>query len=252
MDRIEVFRGGRRLVDLVAAPQYAGGRNEFVVSPQGFSGWPAPSVKREQIERQSAHGSFHMPTFYGDSVMTVEGHALAVSSRELGQMRLELMRCFGEPVRVQVADELGTLWAEASLAEAPSFETMPTVGERTEAKFSLLFWLPDPWKYGPSLTVPISGYSEVVSRGEQPSWPIIRVNGPATNFAVEANGRRKSYSLSLSGSQWVELDTRRDSTVTNAGVRVQGIGLPPFLLPGVNQVRISGASGSVTHADTFI
>lgn len=254
MDRIEVFRGGRRLVDLVAAPRYAGGRNEFVVSPQGFSGWPAPSVKREQIERQSAHGSFHMPTFYGDSVMTVEGHALAVSSRELGQMRLELMRCFGEPVRVQVADELGTLWAEASLAEAPSFETMPTVGERTEAKFSLLFWLPDPWKYGRSETYPLTGSTSVWNRGEQDAWPIIRVNGPASSVTIQANGRTKRINRSIASGQWVELDCRRDIARLSTGARLgtESSGLAPFLRPGENTVTISGAAGSITVTETFI
>lgn len=253
MERIEVFRDGVRLVELVArkrVPEWA----EFVVEPDGWNGWPAPAVKRENVEREAGHGSYHTPTYLGDTAVMVSGHALAGSPRELAQMRRELMRCYPGEVVLQVTDESGVLRAEASLTQAPVFRTLQSAGERNTARFEIEFWLPDPWKYGRSETYPLTGSTSVWNRGEQDAWPVIRVNGPASNVTIQANGRTKRINRSIASGQWVELDCRRDIARLSTGARLgtESSGLAPFLRPGENTVTISGAAGSITVTETFI
>lgn len=237
----------------------AEGRAWFSVDPGGLRGLRGgPSVRRENTERPSQHGSFAAPGYFGDRLIEVQGHILAGSTRELewAERKLAgLTSAYSEFVAYE-SNTLRTLAAVQSL----DVDRIATTGEERTSAFLLQLWCPDPWLYGDARRVELTSANPsqlVVNRGTANAWPVLRFEGPVTApFGFTIAGRRVNVSKSLTAGQWVEVDTRTGAATTNSveGGRLfsEVTGLMPFIPPGSRTFtwQLTGKC-VVTWSDTY-
>lgn len=134
--------------------------------------------------------------------------------------------------------------------------------DRDIARFTVDLLLNDPFWYGsevaPSLS---SGAGSITNAGSGVAYKMkIRFNGSVTNPTVTNTSGNVSvtYTGTIPGGQWVELDTGLFTAVTNGGVNVTGSvshgGAASWmeLYPGVNSMSLSGGSATVTYSTPYL
>lgn len=119
----------------------------FVLDTDGTkSFWGGVEVRREDIARPAAHGSFDLPGFLSPRVIPVTGHMSSRTPEGLEHMqaRLSGLLADGSSARLTIEGPLGGRWCDVRLASA----TQMTPLDATTARFQVTFWAPDPRTYG--------------------------------------------------------------------------------------------------------
>lgn len=238
-----------------------GSTDGFVIGPDGWEGWDDPAGVRRPSGERPADGSYAPRAYRTDRLVTMSGAALADYPGDLKHLQRRFAALDAGYHKLAVFDGRETQWALASL-NASTFRPYGDLGEDAiEADFSLELWCPDPWRYGDTRTATATqsgGPVQLVNRGTQNAWPVIRLQGPlASPVSLSLAGRSLRVAQALTSSQWIEIDTRTGSATTNAvaGGRLfsEVTGRMPVLPPGVRTFTWTG-NGSVkfTWADTYV
>lgn len=145
----------------------------------GFEGWDDGSVMlSESLSRPQSHGDFDMPGFLAGRLMAIEGWCIADSQYELEQYRDQFIGHGSDGGKFVVAVERNgrTLRAEARVASGQK-PTFVDTGGVNRAKWSTMWWFPDPRKYGDANTFGPASSVEVIQRGNFPALPVLHITG---------------------------------------------------------------------------
>lgn len=159
----------------------------LVLDPDGVrSVWGGVDVRREDIARPSAHGSFDMPGFLTPRVIPVSGHASSRSPLGLEHLmgRLSGLLADGGKGRLVLDGPTGPRWCDVRLASA----TQITQLNATTARFLLTFWAADPRTYGEARDV--AGGAAAVQYGNFPATPRLLVGAGSGGYTVTGPGGR--------------------------------------------------------------
>lgn len=225
----------------------------FVLDADGIkSFWGGVDVRREEVVRPSAHGSFDMPGYLSSRVIPVSGHMSSRTPEGLEHMqaRLSGLLSDGSSDRLTIEGPLGARWCDVRLASA----TQITQLDATTARFLVTFWSADPRTYGR-----VQDFATGVSSihyGNFPATPRLLIGAGSGGYTVTGPGGRVVTAVTApAGAHEIDFST---GGMYLAGVRQVGaIGvyqpwtIPPGL-PGVT-ATISG-SRSLTQrvTDTFM
>lgn len=231
-------------------------------SPTGFtvqsvSGWTGgPGVKRDNMARQGAPGSFNVKGYSADRVVTWRGRYWGSSPDEVQHKADELTGFESLEARVVVA------WPEPRWVDAHvdrvRFE--PSGYDRW-ADYQIELWVPDSYKYGETRQFATSTDALVTAyhRGNAPSVPTFTVAGTFPNgYALHAAG--KVVQIAGSASAISDVVDFRTGMVTRGGVY-----LPALLqqgqfwdIPGGANLswrldRVGGTGTATAHVtDTYL
>lgn len=225
----------------------------FVFDEDGVkSVWGGVDVRREDIARPAAHGSFDMPGFLSPRVIPVSGHMSAATAMKLehSMARLSGLLADGGTSRLTLDGPLGARWCDVRLASA----TQITQLDATTARFLVTFWAADPRTYGEVHDFPAGEVA--INRGNFKATPRLLVGAGSGGYTVTGpNGRVVTVATAPAGAHEIDF--------TNGGLFVGGVRqvgaitvyqpwtVPPGL-PGVT-ATISGSRSLVQRVtDTYV
>lgn len=250
---LEIRAGG---LVILGRPAGHGLPRGLFVGPGGFQGWDdAPAGRRAGVDRPTAHGSFDVPVWRGERVVTIDGPALAYSESELGHLRSRVtgLGSDGRRVRLTVDHQGKTLWADGRVVEA-TFRDSGARGRRLHAKFSLQIVAADMRKYGPVVAFPGASV-QAFHYGNFPSAPVIEVAGPvAAPYTVASQGRSYTVTQALTSGQTHRIDMATGWLYRNGVLQTGAVSsAQTFEVPPGQPVAVTGpASMTVKVTDTYI
>lgn len=218
----------------------------FVLDQEGIkSVWGGVDVRREDVARPAAHGSFDLPGYLASRVIPVSGHVSSRSPQGLEQSmsRLSGLLASGGTSRLVVESSLGVRWCDVGLASA----TQITQLDATTARFLVTFWAPDPRMYGEVDN--FTGGVEAVNRGNFPATPRLLIGAGSGGYTVTGpGGRQVVVGSAPAGEHYIDFAT--GGLFTAAGVRQVGaitVYQPWTIPPGIPGVTatISGSRSLV-------
>lgn len=226
----------------------------FIIGPDGLkSFWGGVDVRREEIARPSAHGSYDLPGYLSPRVIPITGYMSARTPEGLERMqaRLSGLLADGSSSRLTVEDESRSRWCNVRLASATQITPM----DKTTASFLVTFWAADPRTYGD-----VRDYAAgvlAINRGNFPASPRLMVGAGSGGYTITGPTGRTIVSASPPAAAHY-IDFTAGGMFTSAGARVVG-GMTTFrdwVIPsGIPSVSAS-ITGSRTLAqrvtDTFI
>lgn len=227
--------------------------NWMVLDSEGIqSVWGGVDVRREDVPRPSAHGSFDAPGFLTPRVIPVSGHMSSPSKFELENSmgRLSGLLADGSKGRLTIDGPNGSRWCDVRLASA----TQITQLDATTARFLVTFWAPDPRMYGEVRE--FAGGVAAVQYGNFPATPRLLVGAGSGGYTVAGpGGRRVVVTSAPPGAHEIDFAT---GGLFSGGVRQVGaisIYQPWTVPPGIPGV-VATISGSRTLTqritDTFV
>lgn len=227
--------------------------NWFALDSDGVkSVWGGVDVRREDVPRPAAHGSFDLPGFLTPRVIPVSGHMSSPSKFELENSmgRLSGLLATGGKTRLTIDGPNGSRWCDVRLASA----TQITQLDATTARFLVTFWAPDPRMYG-EVREFASGVA-AVQYGNFPATPRLLIGAGSGGYTVTGpNGRKVVVTSAPAGAHEIDFAT---GGLFVSGVRQVGaisIYQPWTIPPGIPGV-VATISGSRTLAqritDTFV
>lgn len=229
------------------------------VAQDGFEGWDdgGGDSRRESVPRPAAHGEFDLPVFQGSRVFSIDGHALAWSERELGQLRSVVtgIGATGDRFRVTVDHQGQTLWAMARRGTKPTFKDAGIRHGMHRARFLMQFVAADPRKYAEVREFPAG--VPAVHLGNFPATPRLMIGAGSGGYTITGPaGRQIVVDAAPAGPHYI--DFANGGLFTENGMRQAGaisVYQPwtvPVGAPGVT-VSISGSRSLVQRVtDTFI
>lgn len=226
----------------------------MVLDEEGIkSVWGGVDVRREDVARPAAHGSFDLPGYLTPRVIPVSGHMSSASTEKLehSMARLSGLLADGGTSRLTLDGPLGSRWCDVRLASA----TQITQLDATTARFLVTFWAADPRMYGDVTDFPAG--VPAINRGNFKATPRLLVGAGSGGYTVTGpNGRVVTVGTAPAAAHYIDFAT--GGLFSAAGVRQSGAitvyqpwDIPPGL-PGVS-VSITGArSLSQRVTETFI
>lgn len=229
----------------------------FVIAPDGFSGWDdGTAVRREAVQRPSAHGSFGFRGYRDARVVTISGWVIARDPHSLQQKRNQLLGVLadGGSGVLSVEQPQGSRRAPVFLADLPSVKVRGR--SETEATFTVQFWSPMPQTFGDATD--FGAGVPAVNRGNFPATPRLIVGAGSGGYTITGpNGRQIVVGASApAGAHYI--DFAQGGLFTAAGVRVPGamsVFQPWTVGPGLPGVvaSISGSRSLVQRVtDTYL
>lgn len=236
----------------------------YLIAPQGMTGWESGvQVRREEVARPNAHGTFDAPGFLAARVISVKGTILAPTPARLRHMvtRLTGVLGDGDTGRLLVEDDLGSTWADVRLAAATQVATHGSAS--TEADFQIQFWAADPRRFGElrEFTGTTGGGAESVHhRGNARAVPILEITGTMPNgYQIASQGRVYEVSQALTSGQTHRIDMGTGWLYRNGSLQVGAVPtLETFTIPPGRNVNVTmsdfGGAGAWTMLlhDTFV
>lgn len=140
--------------------------------------WDTPEVKGDRESMPYGHGSYALPEFYEERLITINGRILSKSHSHQHEQINFLKGCIrpGEVKPFQVFGHGPMQWANVMLDR--KIRATPITNKHTSFQISLRS--PDPRIFGERRIVPAgAGVAALVeNRGSAPAWPKIVVPGP--------------------------------------------------------------------------
>lgn len=240
------------------------GSHDFVISPDGFSGWDdGVDMRRDDVGRPQQHGSYDGPGYLGSRVVSISGYSIAASNQQLRANgdRLRGILAGGGLGRVQVDRDGEIHWADCRLASKTKFDER---GGQNMADFQIQLWCPDPLKYGETRTYAASvganangvrhyGNFDATPRfvvaGSMPGGYVLTLMG--VNFYVTwplVSGHPHSIDYA-DGQLWVDgVQIHGGLGITNTPTIPAGANTALGILP----LTSGTATATMTVLDTFI
>ena len=240
------------------------GMHDFVIEPDGFSGWDdGVDMRVEDTARPQRHGSLDLPVYQGSRTVSLSGQSFAANNAKLrcNRNRLAGLLAGGGSGRIQVDRDGDVQWADCKLAARTKFTER---GGQDMADYQIQVWCPDgrkygrTWEYTASVGAPASG---VRHYGNFEATPMFEVTGNApSGYTITIKGLVFNVVYPLIPGQTHSINYDDGDLVIN-GVAVPGAigyGFTPKVTPGVPTalavVAPGGGSATVklTLRDTFI
>lgn len=231
-----------------------------------------PEIRSEDVERPGQHGDYTGPDYTGPRVIQLKLGIRADSPDELRALTLAL-RAATQPQRqpeaLQFLDQGALVWAKLRKRSLPyDAEYLWRIGDA-----ALELYCADPYVYGleeksawtnaysPSAgrTYPLvypraygsagtSGRLTAVNNGASPAFPVLRIDGPVANPAIEQvnTGAILTLDATLQAGEYLLIDTRTravllmGSTPRRSWVRAGSTW--PLLQPGSNEIAYRGSA----------
>lgn len=239
-------------VEILGRPRDGSSRVEgLFVGPDGFQGWDdGVDVRRESVERPAQHGDYDLPVFNGSRVISIDGHALAWSEEELGNLRNQIMGVCADGGRrlIAVAHQGDDLRATVRRGSKPTFVDSGIRHGMHRASFAVFLVAADPRKYGESKDFPAG--TVAVHRGNFPATPRLLIGAGAGGYTITGpNGRQIVVGATAPAGEHY-IDFAQGGLFTAAGVRVSGVMsvFQPWSIP----VGSAGAAASITGARSLV
>lgn len=211
---------------------------------QGLEGWDSPEVRAELQDRESDHGSWASPVYFGSRPITLSGTIEAPDRASLQSAMDALYSA------ATLSDTTLTVW-EAVPKQATvrrSGKVLAQYVSNRVATFSILMTAADPRRYGITLqsgttglpvttgglsfpvTFPITfsattvaGQINAINLGTMDTRPVLTVAGPVVAPSIAAlysDGSVKQliYSQDLQSGDQLVIDTDAHTVVLNGGV----------------------------------
>ncbi|MGO2110734.1 MAG: hypothetical protein ACTH31_03895 [Pseudoclavibacter sp.] len=195
--------------------------SEFVVEPNGLSGWfGASGIRREETQRPAAHGSFDSRGYRGAKVPFVRGSILASSDATFQAMRqqLEGLLADGSMARMSVQDNQGHVtWQDVRLAQPAVVTPHPN---DPSGEYQIGFWAPRAELYGEE-RVKSGSSADLFHRGTIPAPLRVRIGSGASSYTITSPlGTFEVSGATSGGAHVVDLRTGR---VTRNGALLTGV-----------------------------
>lgn len=227
-----------------------------VLDESGISSlWGGVDVRRADVARPAAHGSFDLQGFLAPRSISLTGHLSAPSREALDHLatRVGGLLADGEPSRLVVFGPSGSRWCDVRLGAA----TQISLVDATTARFQLQLWAADPRMFGEVRDVP--GGQVAVQYGNFPARPQLIVSGSAgSGYTVTGpGGRRVVVTKALVSGQPHTIDFARGGLYVGGVRQLRAITVyEPWTvgpgLPGVSASVNNGASLVQRVTDTFV
>lgn len=217
--------------------------------------WGGVDVRREDIARPSAHGSFDVPGFLSPRVLTLTGHMSSRSREGLEHMqaRLSGLLADGGSDRLVVEGPNGSRWCDVRLGAAAEITAL----DATTARFQVSLWAPDPRMYGEVSS--FAAGEPAINRGNFPARPVFTMNGnrPDGYTITGPDGRVITVSYPIVPGWPHVIDTATGGLFVNGNRVIGGISVwQPWTvgpgMPGVTHTITSGVSLQVEVTETYI
>lgn len=228
-----------------------------------LEGWfSGVDVRRNEVPRPQAFGSFSTPGYGSSRVVSVSGLCYATSADQLNYFGDTLTGLLGSGAEGTVLVDMpwGTTTAVGRLASAPQFDVL-VWGEI--ASYQIQFWCPNPRKFGETRTFGPSGTSvSAYQFGNFPASPVLTLGGTMTGGYTVTGPSGKTFQVDTNVTptdiHTIDLATgilRIDNTiVTGHTLSADTWTVPPG--PGVTHTLtpVSGTAGTITVTlrDTYI
>ncbi len=192
-----------------------------------LEGWGgSPPVRSQDVERPGADGDYDLPTYYGARPVTLGGRVICTSEAAAIQARNRLTGLVRGLVRLQIADQGETTWADVKLSDL-----VDATRKGRLVRFQYQLRAPDSRKYGNTKDfIRTNGVVATFHRGNYDAHPTIVVRGTAAN-GYRLNGPDgKQYRVSRA------LDTGIPHRIefTDGLLRVDGV----LVSTGVDQADV--------------
>lgn len=237
----------------------------LLIEPDGFTGWDeGTNVRREDIPRPEAHGSFDVPGYLTPRVVSISGELFTPTPLAFQHMRARLtgLLADGNTGRVMVEQDSGTQWADVRLGAQTQVRVNNS--DLTSGRYQVQLWAPNPRKYGetrkfgPAMSVPAHHF------GNFPASPVLEVSGFNASGGYTINGPSgKQYIVTqgLFGGDTHRIDMRTGVLYLNGVVQLGAVSradlwtIPPGIPATQTLVPVSGAANitlRVNVIDTYI
>lgn len=227
---------------------------------EGFNGWDdGASMRGETLSRPQAHGDFDMPGFLAGRLVPMSGWAIADNMLELEQLRDLFIGhgADGQKFKVTITRNGRPLHGTARLA-AGTTPTFVDTGRGKRARWSTMWWFPDPRRYGDATTYGPASALQVIQRGNFPALPTLHITGnaPGGYTITGPNGRQIIVTRALAAGvpHRFDMATGRlyvgGAAVIGGVARAQLFTIPPTLPP--TTISINVGQLRVDVPDTFI
>jgi hypothetical protein len=252
--------------DLMFGP----GTRYAVTSIEGLD--DLPEVRAEDMPRPTQHGEYTGPDYTGPRVIQLGLGLRGDSPDELRELTLALRAATQpqrQPAPLQFLDQDTLVWAKVRRRSVPyDAEHLWSIGDA-----AIEFYAADPYLYGlteqsasttaysPSagrtypLTYPrsygsagTSGRITAVNGGAAPAYPVLRLDGPVANPAIEQvnTGSVITLDATLQAGEYLLIDTRsRAVLLMGSSPRrswVRAGSTWPQLQPGTNELAYRGSA----------
>ncbi|GAA0960182.1 hypothetical protein [Frigoribacterium faeni] len=159
----------------------------LLIEPDGFTGWDdGVDIRRTEVERANAHGSFDAFGFLSARVASVSGVCIGSSQASTEQIgsRLTGLLAGGGAGRMLVQRDSGNQFATGRLAARTRFA--PRSSNPELADFQIQMWFHNPRKYGGAqeFTSAADGRWTAYHRGNFDASPFITVTGNAPSYTI--------------------------------------------------------------------
>lgn len=227
----------------------------FSLERDGLTGWgDSVDVRREDVPRPMAHGSFDVPVYRGGRIVSASGLCRATSSEERAWFRSQLTGVLADGVSGQViVEEDGqTLWANCRLAAGPKFSRF-TFDKL--ARWQLQLWCADPRQFGEART--FAGGAPAFHYGNFPAPPVLTVSGSAAGgYTINGpSGKTFVVTKALVSGHPHTIDMATGRLTVDGVVQVGAVGrTQTWAIPPGQQVVMTSTAGTLTASvtDTFI
>jgi len=228
----------------------------FELHPDGVDGWDSGSeIRRDEVARAIAHGSFDAPGFQTARVVIIPGRCVAPSLEKLGWYRSQLIGLLadGGSARVMV-DEYGeTQWATARLGARTRWKSFGGAGY---ADFQLTLWCPDPRKFGSARTFGPASSVSAHHFGNFPAAPVLTVEGTVSGYTINGpDGKGFVVTAALTSGHPHVIDMATGRLSIDGVVQVGAVSrAETWTVPPGQQVTMSVTAGTLTAEvlDTYI
>ncbi|MCI1635211.1 hypothetical protein [Bifidobacterium sp.] len=208
-------------------PDYTG----FWIVAGGIDGlYGSPGIRETPVDIPQMDGQYWPSRLtQGGRTITLKCGALCRTSVETANVLERLSALMTKTLRLRVEDESGVKTLSGFIAD--DFE--PSIWwSRDRVYFTIIFYCPDPLKYGPAVSFVSSGsVVRVENAGRVAVYPSVRVNGSVSAMLLMLGSRTVQWTGNANG---LDLDLR-DMIPSSGVVSGQAFKIPP----GVSAVPVS-------------
>ncbi|MFB7843637.1 hypothetical protein [Microbacterium sp. NPDC056052] len=213
------------------------------------------AIRRNEIARPGAHGSFSTPGYLSARVLPFSGHIIQPSPQAMLNMR-NLLIGLGDAQSRRLDVDLDGLdvWMRVAAAGQPVVQISGS--DPCTAKFDVQFWAANPRMYGTERTY--AAGEQVFHRGNFPADPVIEVTGPRGAYTISTDaGKSITVGQALAAGQTHRIEMRsgrlyRDGVLQIGAITAGGTWTIPPTAPGVVHTISAVGSMSIIVTDTYI
>ncbi|VXC30540.1 conserved hypothetical protein [Microbacterium sp. 8M] len=213
------------------------------------------AIRRDEVPRPGAHGSFGTPGYLSARVLPFAGHLIQRTADATLNMRHRLIGLGdGQTRRLDVDLDGLFVWMNVAVASQPTVAISGS--DPRVATFDVQFWAPNPRMYGTERT--FAAGEQVFQRGNFPADPVIEVTGPRAAYTISTDtGKSITIGQALATGQKHRIEMRtgrlyRDGVLQTGAITAGGTWTIPPTSPGIVHSISAAGPMSIIVTDTYI